>query len=94
MTHAGVYVAAHGEGPDRRLRFQISFSQPEPPEEIRKASGSGTWGVCISNNRLNRKQQNVYGQIEKSGVKKEKYSKGEETRTSQGGNIRRSPAEL
>lgn len=61
MTHAGFYVAARCEGSDQRLRFQISFSQPEsaPLEEIRKESGTVTWGICVSINRLNRKQQNI-----------------------------------
>lgn len=83
MTHAGFYVAAHCKGSDQRLRFQISFSQPEsaPPEEIRKASGAVTWGICVSINRLNRKQQNVYGQIEKVELKfKKNTAKGGEQR--------------
>lgn len=72
MTHAGFYGAAHCEGSDQRLRFQISFSQPQsaPPEEIREASGAVTGGICISVNRLKWKQQNIYGQIEKAELKK------------------------
>lgn len=43
---------------------------PPPPQEIRKASGAVTRGVCVSINRLNRKQQNIYGHIEKGEFKK------------------------